>query len=122
MGKLTKKYNRQMEDAKMNNEEFPEEVDTDEEEYKKDFAEEKFTLANSLNFNLVQNNARVLVVNPGASTAIVRIPLENDLKEAGEVKATKKEKENAVITAKYSEKHNLLVLFVESDMESQYCG
>lgn len=42
-----------MEDTKMNNEEFPEEVDTDEEEYKKDFAEEKFTLDNSLNFDLV---------------------------------------------------------------------
>ena len=106
----------------MNNEEYPEEVDTDEEEYKKDFSEEKFTLANSLNFDLVHNNARVLVVNPGASTALVRILLEDDLKEAGEVKATKSEKEKTAITAKYSAKHNLLVLFVESDMESQYCG
>ena len=74
----------------------------DEEEYKKDFEEEKFTLSNTLNLGLVQNNARVLVVNQGASTAVVKILLETELKEAGDVKATKKEKENAIITAKYS--------------------
>jgi hypothetical protein len=33
-----------MEDSKMNNEEFPEEIDDDEEEYKKDFEEAKYTL------------------------------------------------------------------------------
>ena len=38
------------------------------------------------------------------------------------MKATKKEKENKVISAKYSDKDNLLVLFLESDMESQFCG
>lgn len=75
-----------------------------------------------MNLGLVQNNARVLVVNEGASHAVVKILMETELKEAGDIKATKKEKENTIITAKYSEKHNLLVLFVESNMESQYCG
>jgi|TARA_B110001450_G_scaffold168512_1_gene157110 hypothetical protein len=113
-----------MEDAKMNNEErvFKEEIDEDEEEYKKNFEEEKFTLANTLDLASAGAGARVVVANPGASTAILRILLEADLKDAGEVKATKKEKEKTVVTAKYSAKHNLIVLFIESDLESQYCG
>ena len=77
-----------MEDAKMNNEEdFPEVEDEDEEEYKKDYEKEKFTLENTLNLSSVKSGAHVLVCNPGASSAAAKIFLETDYKDAGEVKA-----------------------------------
>lgn len=98
------------------------EEDEDLVEDKKDFSEHAFVCSLTLKEELIGDNTRVVVVNRGAPQSLMKILLQSTWVEAGKIETTYHEKTQDSLTFYSVKAHNLMLIFIEGTMESQFCG
>ena len=97
-----------------------EENDEDKQEDLKEFTKHKFECKLTLDQAAIPNQAHVLVCNPGAPTALVRILHESTWKEIGKVETAYHEKSSTSLTVYVD--GNVVFVVINGSMESLFCG